>query len=289
MRVLLGSHEGEWLERRLHGWGAVGGVVGTGWDAYARILHPLEGRLLDWTDRGEGVVPRVADERAWTWTQVAAAVGATMHPEVQYGSLASREHETSIGAWEVRPPQDGWLEPALLARLAPLLAAGTSTPDDAVLAVWEGWGNLRPDSGMVVIAWEGDGEAPPAAVPEPPAVSPEVTRALTDPHLLRLPGRTYLRITCALSELEDPDWGFELGIGWSRTWGRDPSPQLIWPRDRAWVLGTEIDLDSTLVGGSRALIDAILADDAFEAFEVTADSDLTYRGDAVNPPRASSD
>lgn len=285
MRVLLGSHQGEWLARRLHGWGVVGGVVGAGWDAYARILHPLEGRLLDWTDRGSGMVPRVADERAWTWAEVAAAVGATMHPHVQFGSLASREHETSLDGWDVSPPQEGWLDPVLLARLAPVLAAATATPDDAVLAIWTGFGGLHPGSGSItMLAIEATGGAPAVAVVEPPEVSEEVTRALADSHRLRLPGREYLRVACALSELEDPDWGYRLGIGWHGP-RRDPSPQLIWPCDRAWVLGTEIDFDSTLVGGSRALIDAILAHDALEAFEVAATSDLTWTGDAVNRPR----
>ena len=38
-----------------------------------------------------------------------------------------------------------------------------------------------------------------------------------------------------------------------------------------------------LVGGSRALIDAILSSDALEAAEVTEDTDLTITGDALNP------
>lgn len=287
MRVLLGSDEGEWLGRRLRGWGVVSGVVGTGWDAYARILHPLEGRLLDWTDGGQGMVPRVVDERPWTWAEIAASAGATMHPAVQYGSLASREHESSVDGWDLNPPREGWFDPAALARLAPALAAATATPGDAVLAIWNGWGTLQTGAGrgVIMVAMEGGGEIPPELVPDPPSVSPDVSSALADSHLLRLPGRDYIRIACSLSELEDPDWGHELGIGWSRAWGRDPSPQLIWPRDRAWVLGTEIDFDSTLVGGSRALVDAILGDDAFEAFEVTAETDLTYRGDTVNPSR----
>jgi len=61
------------------------------------------------------------------------------------------------------------------------------------------------------------------------------------------------------------------------------SPNLLWPADLAWCVATEIDCDSTLVGGSRALVDAICADDALEAFEVTEDDDLTWTGDTVNP------
>ena len=36
----------------------------------------------------------------------------------------------------------------------------------------------------------------------------------------------------------------------------------------------------------RALVDAVLTDDRYEAFEVDDGSDLTWEGDLVNPPRA---
>jgi hypothetical protein len=46
------------------------------------------------------------------------------------------------------------------------------------------------------------------------------------------------------------------------------SPNLWWPSDHAWCVGTEIDLDSTYVGGSKPFIDAILQSQELEAFEV---------------------
>ena len=46
------------------------------------------------------------------------------------------------------------------------------------------------------------------------------------------------------------------------------SPNLWWPADRAWCVGTDIDAQSTFVGGSRALIDALLHSEALETFEV---------------------
>ncbi len=36
-------------------------------------------------------------------------------------------------------------------------------------------------------------------------------------------------------------------------------------------------------GGSRSLIDAVVADPALEAAQVNPETDLTWRGDAVNP------
>ena len=52
------------------------------------------------------------------------------------------------------------------------------------------------------------------------------------------------------------------------------------------MVASEIDWDSTIVAGSRALVDAVLTDDRYEAFEVDEGSDLTWEGDLVNPPRA---
>lgn len=49
------------------------------------------------------------------------------------------------------------------------------------------------------------------------------------------------------------------------------------------MVASEIDWDSTIVAGPRALIDAVLASDAWESFEVDQESDLTWDGDTVNP------
>ncbi len=45
----------------------------------------------------------------------------------------------------------------------------------------------------------------------------------------------------------------------------------------------EIDFDSTVVGGSVALIGVILADPALEAFPIGPDDSLTADADHVNP------
>ena len=47
-----------------------------------------------------------------------------------------------------------------------------------------------------------------------------------------------------------------------------PSPNLVWPADRAWFLASEIDFDSTLVGGSSELIETILGDSKLDAWLV---------------------
>ncbi|MDP4331968.1 hypothetical protein Q7F20_01145 [Curtobacterium sp. A7_M15] len=60
---------------------------------------------------------------------------------------------------------------------------------------------------------------------------------------------------------------------------------MIWPEDHAWVVASEEDWDSTIIAGSRTLVDSILADDRFEAFEVHEGDDLSRDGDLLNPRR----
>ena len=48
-------------------------------------------------------------------------------------------------------------------------------------------------------------------------------------------------------------------------------------------MATEIDYDSTIVGGSEELIAAILLADDLEAAVVQPDTDLTSSGETANP------
>jgi len=59
-------------------------------------------------------------------------------------------------------------------------------------------------------------------------------------------------------------------------------PELSWPQDRSWCAATEIDFDSTLVAGSTALIDAVVADSGLEAWPVEPEDALSIAGDTVN-------
>lgn len=65
------------------------------------------------------------------------------------------------------------------------------------------------------------------------------------------------------------------------TW--EQSPTLWWPDDRAWCVASDLDLMSTYVGGSRALVDALVECDDLEVFEVTRDQTLRWDGDTINP------
>jgi hypothetical protein len=43
------------------------------------------------------------------------------------------------------------------------------------------------------------------------------------------------------------------------------SPNLWWPADRVWCVASDIDLPSTYLGGTRALVEEVPGDDRLEA------------------------
>lgn len=247
---------GDWLRERIgdRDWGRVGDVAGAGFEAYARILHPVPAHRVDLavTDRW-GMHPVLEEETLWPWSEVAGRQELTMHPLVQWNRLADIHDGIDFAdGWRVGQTREGDFEAALLAGLVEHLQQATVTPEELVVGVWDGWGELD------VAACAGP--------------------------LLELPGRDYLLLTARSAELADETWPSRTGI-WSKPMEDGPAPQLIWPADHAWVVASEIDWDSTIVAGSRELVDAVLADGRFEAYEVGEGSDLTWEGDRINPPR----
>lgn len=63
------------------------------------------------------------------------------------------------------------------------------------------------------------------------------------------------------------------------------TPSLVWPEDRAWFVGTEIDFDSTVIATSEQGADALLADPRIEAVAVDASDRLDDYGDTFNDAR----
>jgi hypothetical protein len=62
-----------------------------------------------------------------------------------------------------------------------------------------------------------------------------------------------------------------------RETGRVRSPNLWWPEDRAWVVGTDIDADDTLVAGTQEAVEAIPAHPDLDAKRVNAEDHLPER------------
>jgi len=62
----------------------------------------------------------------------------------------------------------------------------------------------------------------------------------------------------------------------------DQAPNLWWPEDRTWFVATEIDFDSTFVGGDDRLIAALVSDRRLEALPIALSAKADDAADRVN-------
>lgn len=139
-----------------------------------------------------------------------------------------------------------------------LATAHTSTPDDAVFALWEGWGDIEGGDAVSMLyqspALTGFGRV--FRRPRPPRIPPAFDDAVMKAPRADLDGfRAYLLFRGPLSDVgrwgarpEAPDWPRRLAPA-----------SFVWPQDRSWCIAQDVDDDSLTIGGSQALVDAVLA------------------------------
>lgn len=178
------------------------------------------------------------------WDAVAAWSGRTMHALAQWESLSITATSVDVSPPFAAPPDTNGLDPHGLAALCDGLAAHTRTPDDGFIGVWEGYG-------WPVETWAGS-------------------------EVLNLDNRRYLVRRGPLS--------LALDVGWEVFPGRRQSepPNLLWPPDRAWFVASDTDLDSTYLGGSAALIEALVGQRRLEVWPITATDHITIDSDRIN-------
>jgi hypothetical protein len=257
---------GAWIAPRLGGWGVASSFAPTGFPAYARVLHPVSlTTVVDGLQGPERIY------RPASWHGVAAAMGTVAHPCMQWDAITrGLESDAEVDGWGIDPPDVGDIGERTLAALAALLPDGPCT-----IGIWSGWGGL---SGGVRLVFRSSGGAG-RGEPGPFGVDPRITRATFDGPLLVLPHRAYVLLAGEVEELRTPGWASRAGLG-------EPHdaqlPNLIWPDDRSWFVATEIDHDSTIVGGDAALIDRVLGSTELEAVPIEEDADLTSTGDALD-------
>ncbi len=247
-----------WIE--LDRWRGVGGtrvtsVVPGGFAAYVRVFHPAPSR--------SGYV---------TWSEVARTTGRSMHPLAQWTRISPRgdaEHP-----WDA--PRHGEPPLEVLVPLVATLRAVTATTDHCFFAIWDGWGQLHSRS---FSSLRSSKQSKGTATPVESFVVEREREARLFPRFELEPGtgRRYLLGTGPLDvliEIADDSFSERPGVP-AAMW---------WPSDRSWFVASEIDFDSTLVGGSTELRDAILHNALLEASEVPPDGILSMKGDTVNPP-----
>lgn len=231
---------GAWIGPRLGPFGGgVSSVVPRGYDAYARVLHPVG---------------------AATWAEVCATTGATAHALMQWESIRR--------GWAGEEPNPGDVEPGLFGRLLDVVTPFTA--GECVLGLWDGYGWID-GRGVVVLSATNDGTPARAPYHPPPAYD---AATLAAPRL-HCPHRGYFVFSGPLSAV--PTLGHEAGEAFL-----PQSPNLLWPADRSWCLASEIDFDSTLIGGPTELVAALLDADGIEAWPVGSEDSLRIDGDPIN-------
>jgi hypothetical protein len=212
---------------------------------YARIFHPA----------------MASDGHPVSWADIASWSGRTMHPKAQFEALSAprlsqmRDHPQP---WRVQPTRGALAEGALSA-LCQILGRHTRTSDRCWFCLWDGYGELQSHY-----------YGPHGVMLGERGMRPDLRVAVHGPRV-RIPGRAYILLTGPL------DGGHEI----SRIVARQ-TPNLIWPDDHAWLVATEIDLDSTYVGGSAEAIDDLLTDQRLEAMPVSPDDRITFDSDDRN-------
>ncbi|MEV4901778.1 hypothetical protein AB0K08_10605 [Citricoccus sp. NPDC055426] len=316
---LIDPSEGAWVAGMLEAGARIGHVASTvpvgdpaPYEAIARIFHPVPWHHRDWEGadakgrRDEALVPEDhADFRnepsaatgtlhaygTTTWRHVAADHGTELHAAAQWADLArvgveERSLSPRDPALEYGPPAIGALVLPAMSDLAEVLLHHTRTPREVVLGLWPGLGWMDGGSALFGPGVREATGGRHSSLPMPPAFGPATTRTLRRGTGLLDEGgglREYLLVADDGTRLRRPEWpravhpAFDAG---DRT--EYQSPNLAWPRDRAWALASEIDVDSTLVAGSADLIRAICTHPGLEAVAVRPDTDLTVFADTVN-------
>ena len=185
------------------------------------------------------------------WSTVASWTGRTVHPLMQFERIADLSEDPEYlykdPPWGSLPEHGSIPEPECRT-LVSVLREFTSTPEECFFCLWEGYGNID-------------------------------TRLYKASSRVRSPGRDYLlfrgpldAVTSFLNRVD----GF---------WG--DSPNIWWPKDRAWCVATDIDLFDSYVGGTEDCIKAILNNPALEALPTTPDARVDLLADEINAPDSS--
>jgi hypothetical protein len=300
---------GDWVRAGVDPEGGDGWSIHTfvprGFEAYARVLHPLR----------QGAKDAAADVR---WADVAAAFGTVLTATSNLDSLCRRpwsgnDDVVTPQGEELEAPAQGVVPIVVLRRLATILADHSRTPDSGVVGVWEGIGGLVSSSGrsylsvwtprrwvaVLLAPWDvarrawwryrtRPGRPGPSFVagvaprdPDAPGTGILDAGPAAGPRL-DLPYRSHILFAAGIASFTGRDWVEDAPwLDDVDRHQRDPqTPAVFWPDDRAWFVANDTDDAWTFVAGSRSLVEALVADPDLEAFELPEGAVL----DGADPP-----
>ena len=236
------TSEARWfIERLAPSLETVGALVPRGFEAYARILHPA------WRVRREGGRLVRSPVR---WSEVAELRGTTAHRLMQWPQVwalpqfddSAIEYCVDAGLAPIACPDEGRLPPRVAHVLQQVLSAHAGTDAPSWFGVWIGFGC-------------------------------EYREGIPATHRLSTKYREWDLFRAPLDALTLNF--FDVGEFFYQ------SANIVWPDDRSWCLATDIDLNSSYLGGTKALIEAVLRHQALEAYEASADD--PFYVDNINP------
>lgn len=232
-------------------------------DWLAGALPDFQGRVVDLATDSFPAYARIfhrpdqghpGDDRPPTWESIAHDRGTVLHPAAQFTDLAQ---EASRPAHERIPgPLTGSLDRLTLPLVRDHLSRHTSTPEECWFAFWSGSG---PTAGRwpldhAFTLWSGPHWLFSGSLDEVVGLSMEIDRGGSHG-----PERRMLRQA-----------------------GTVHTPSIWWPQDRAWLVHSLFDYDSTILGGTHSLIQAIVDDPSMEALQVDPNTSLYANGDTIN-------
>ena len=224
---------------------------------------------------------RWLEERLWTWGSGSGRQGVNLgclvpagfeaYARVLHPALRWTEHGLQPVRWSEVASQNGTTVHPLMhfhriARIpwpqdpdwgsAPPTAALPTVEGDRLVKILRSF-TATPDNCYLAL-WEGYGVS----------------------ELNALAGRPQMRLTARNYFLFEGPIGKVMWMSIGDYW---QPPNIWWPKDQAWCVATEIDSDSTYIGGSQRCIERVLGDAELEAFPIAIDARIDHGGDIINP------
>lgn len=186
------------------------------------------------------------------WERVCEVTGQKLGAYSQWSILSARSNwaaGTTVSAAQsliAESPTKGSLDKSSADETAAIIRRVNGISSECTFGVWDGWGWLTSGSGN------------------------EFSYKVDSKPVLDLTDRSY-HLFCGSQESV---------VNFSSELVHQPSANIAWPNDRSWFISTEVDFDSTVVGGSIDLCDALMGNEMIETFRVFPEGSL-----ALTPPQ----
>ncbi len=196
------------------------------------------------------------DDRRVRWATVAEWSGRVHHRLMAFEGISAPRagYGSADRPWEDEP-REGEMDPEDIVELSCFLSDFTSTPDHYYFAVWEGYGIFSAGGRALFTPYGG--------IPLLPPVDVEKAQ--------RIKGvaREYILYSGPPSFVDFSDFRLD-------------GPNIWWPADRSWCVSTDIDLNSTYIGGSEECIERLISHPSLEALPTTSDAPVYMAADTIN-------